>query len=174
MADLAGAPALTAAEKSKGVITVAGRSNPKDDCPCNQDGKAGRKGAASRAAEALADLPQGKGHAPSRQANAETAYAAWHGVSNIEITDANIKAFESTAKKYGIDFALKKADDRYLVFFKGRDADVLTAAFREFSKKKLDKERKPSVRRDLAEKKAEAAQTAKRDKVKNMDRGIDR
>lgn len=96
------------------------------------------------------------------------------GVSNIEITDANIKAFESTAKKYGIDFALKKADDRYLVFFKGRDADVLTAAFREFSKKKLDKERKPSVRRDLAEKKAEAAQTAKRGKVKNMDRGIDR
>ena len=96
------------------------------------------------------------------------------GVSNIEITDANIKAFESPAKKYGIDFALKKADDRYLVFFKGRDADVLTAAFREFSKKKLDKERKPSVRRDLAEKKTEAAQTAKRDKVKNMDRGIDR
>lgn len=96
------------------------------------------------------------------------------GVSNIEITDANIKAFESTAKKYGIDFALKKADDRYLVFFKGRDADVLTAAFREFSKKKLDKERKPSVRCDLAEKKAEAAQTSKRDKVKNMDRGIDR
>ena len=96
------------------------------------------------------------------------------GVSNIEITQDNIKAFESTAKKYGIDFALKKADDRYLVFFKGRDADVLTAAFREFSKKKLDKERKPSVRRDLAEKKAEAAQTAKRDKVKNMDRGIDR
>ena len=31
------------------------------------------------------------------------------GVSNIEITDENIKAFEATAKKYGIDFALKKA-----------------------------------------------------------------
>lgn len=30
------------------------------------------------------------------------------GVSNIEITKDNIKAFESTAKKYGIDFALKK------------------------------------------------------------------
>lgn len=96
------------------------------------------------------------------------------GVSNIEITDANIKAFSKTAKKYGIDFALKKADDRYLVFFKGRDADVLTAAFREFSAKKLDKERKPSIRRDLTEKKAEAAkQTAKRDKVKNKDRGIE-
>ena len=42
--------------------------NPKDDCPCNQGSKAGRKDAASRAAEALAALPQGKGHAPSRQA----------------------------------------------------------------------------------------------------------
>ena len=28
------------------------------------------------------------------------------GVSNIEITDSNIKAFESTAKKYNIDFSL--------------------------------------------------------------------
>ncbi len=100
------------------------------------------------------------------------------GVSNIEITDSNIKSFERVARKYGVDFALKKDKSgdipKYLVFFKARDADVLTAAFREFSKKKLDKERKPSVRRDLAEKKAEAAQTAKRDKVKNMDRGIDR
>ena len=30
------------------------------------------------------------------------------GLSNIEITEGNIKAFEHTAKKYGIDFALKK------------------------------------------------------------------
>ena len=58
------------------------------------------------------------------------------GVSNIEITDSNIKAFESTAKKYNIDFSLKKVkgeQTRYLVFFKGRDADVMTAAFQEFS-----------------------------------------
>ena len=97
------------------------------------------------------------------------------GISNIEITDGNIKAFSQTAKKYGIDFALKKTDDRYLVFFKGRDTDVLTAAFREFSKKKLDKEHKPSVREDIAAKKAEVAQrSAARDKVKYKDRGIDR
>ncbi len=29
-------------------------------------------------------------------------------ISSIEITDSNIKAFSETAKKYGIDFALKK------------------------------------------------------------------
>ena len=44
------------------------------------------------------------------------------GVSNIEITDQNIRAFSATAKKYGIDFALKKDTSgeipRYLVFFK--------------------------------------------------------
>lgn len=65
------------------------------------------------------------------------------GISNIEITDSNIKDFTATAKKYGIDFALKKdateTPPRYLVFFKGRDADVLTAAFKEFSAKKLTK-----------------------------------
>ena len=41
------------------------------------------------------------------------------GVSNIEITDQNIRAFSVTAKKYGIDFALKKDTSgdipRYLV-----------------------------------------------------------
>ena len=76
------------------------------------------------------------------------------GVSNIEITNDNIKAFESTAKKYGIDFALKKdateTPPRYLVFFKGRDADVLTAAFKEFSAKKLTQDKKPSIRKALA------------------------
>ena len=76
------------------------------------------------------------------------------GVSNIEITKDNIKAFESTAKKYGIDFALKKdsteTPPRYLVFFKGRDADALTAAFKEFSAKKLTQEQKPSIRTGLS------------------------
>lgn len=98
------------------------------------------------------------------------------GVSNIEITDSNIKAFESTAKKYGIDFALKKdateTPPRYLVFFKGRDADVLTAAFKEFSAKKLTREQKPSIRKALAAFKDKAKQlNANRQKVKNKDRG---
>ena len=97
------------------------------------------------------------------------------GVSNIEITKDNIKAFESTAKKYNIDFSLKKVkgeQTRYLVFFKGRDADVMTAAFQEFSAKKLNREKKPSIRKALAAAKDKAKQlNAARDKVKKMDRG---
>ena len=79
------------------------------------------------------------------------------------------------AKKYNIDFSLKKVkgeQTRYLVFFKGRDADVMTAAFQEFSAKKLNREKKPSIRKALAAAKDKAKQlNAARDKVKKMDRG---
>ena len=92
--------------------------------------------------------------------------------SDLEITDGNIKAFESTAKKYGIDYALKKdateTPPRYLVFFKGRDADVLTAAFKEFSARKLTQEQRPSIRKVLAAFRDKAKQlNTNRQKVKN-------
>ena len=98
------------------------------------------------------------------------------GVSNIEITNDNIKAFEQTAKKYGIDFSLKKDissnPPRYLVFFKGRDADVLTAAFKEFSAKNLDNEKKPSLRKLLSQAREKSKQLNRtREKVKAKDRG---
>jgi hypothetical protein len=72
------------------------------------------------------------------------------GVSNIEISDQNIKAFEGVARKYGVDFAVKKDvsenPPKWIVFFKGRDADALTAAFKEFTAKQLKKTtEKPSV-----------------------------
>mgnify|MGYP000797401259 FL=1 len=71
------------------------------------------------------------------------------GVQNIEITDKNIRSFQSIARKYGVDYALKKDTSsqppRYLVFFKARDTDALTAAFREFSGKQLKRNKKPSI-----------------------------
>lgn len=74
-------------------------------------------------------------------------------LSNIEITDGNIKSFERVAKKYSIDFSLKKDTSakppRYFVFFKARDADVMTAAFKEYTGKSLNKTKKPSVRAKL-------------------------
>ena len=122
----------------------------------------------SKGKKQLAKPPQGK--QSLKQLMKQNA-----GVSNIEITDSNIKAFESTAKKYNIDFSLKKVkgeQTRYLLFFKGRDADVMTAAFQEFSAKKLNREKKPSIRKALAAEKDKAKQlNAARDKVKKMDRG---
>lgn len=75
------------------------------------------------------------------------------GVANIEITDQNIKSFESVARKYGVDFALKKDRSgpipKYLVFFKARDADALTSAFKEFTAKKVRQKQRPSVMAEL-------------------------
>ena len=73
-----------------------------------------------------------------------------HGVTNIEISDKNIKSFESIARKYGVDFAVTKDNTeeppKHLVFFKGRDTDAITAAFKEYSAKQLSKNaEKPSV-----------------------------
>ena len=53
------------------------------------------------------------------------------GISNIEITDPSIKEFEKIARKYGVDYAVKKdrssSPPKYLIFFKGRDADTSSA-----------------------------------------------
>ena len=80
------------------------------------------------------------------------------GVSNIEINDPSIKDFERIARKYGVDYAVKKdrsaSPPKYLIFFKGRDADALTAAFTEYTGKKVKKAEKterPSVLAKLAQ-----------------------
>ena len=130
----------------------------------------------------LADMEKHKKNPPLRHGKQTLRQLMKHntGVSNIEITDQNIRAFSSTAKKYGLDFALKKDTSgehtRYLVFFKGRDADAVTAAFREFSAKNLAKEKKPSIRRRLTKAKehAKRQELERGEKVKNRDRGLER
>ena len=101
------------------------------------------------------------------------------GLANIEISDKNIKAFTQVAKKYHVDFALKKdttaEKPRYLVFFKSRDADAITAAFQEFTARKVL--RKPSIRKRLAQAMAQTRQKEPRqldrEKVKTKDRGVE-
>lgn len=77
------------------------------------------------------------------------------GVQNIEITNRNIRSFERVARKYGVDFALKKdkASGKYLVFFKGQDADALNAAFSEYADKTLRRKTrgKPSILAQLSQ-----------------------
>ena len=101
------------------------------------------------------------------------------GLSNIEITEKNIRCFTQVAKKYHVDFALKKdtasEQPRYLVFFKSRDADAITAAFQEFTARKLH--RKPSLRAQLAKAVKEAEMQPKpleKELVKEKDRGVER
>lgn len=100
------------------------------------------------------------------------------GVSNIEITDSNIKSFERVARKYGVDFAVKKdrsvSPPKYLVFFKGRDADALTAAFKEYTAKEVKRasQDKPSVLEQLRALKAKVLSLTP-DKARNKDKGLE-
>ena len=102
-----------------------------------------------------------------------------HGValSNIEITDANIAAFKPCAKKYGVDFTLRKdkttQPPHYIVIFKTRDADNLEQAFKEFTAKKLSREAKPSIRKALSVLREAAGRNVQRAKEKIRERGME-
>jgi len=81
------------------------------------------------------------------------------------------------ARKYGVDFVVKKdiseSPAKWLVFFKAKDADCLTSAFKEFTAREATQKRnagKPSVienvRRLAAKVKNQVVE-----KVKNKGRG---
>jgi len=99
------------------------------------------------------------------------------GATSIEITEGNIKAFERVARKYNVDFALKKdktvEPPKYLVFFKGRDTDVITQAFKEFVYGNEKKKNRTSVRQKLKHFREVVSQdkNRERNREKNKDRG---
>ena len=108
----------------------------------------------------LADMEKHKNDPQLRHGKQTIRQLMKHGagVSNIEITDPSIKEFEKIARKYGVDYAVKKdrssSPPKYLIFFKGRDADALTAAFTEYTSKKVKKAEKterPSVLAKLSQ-----------------------
>jgi len=100
-----------------------------------------------------------------------------HKTKTIEISDSNIKSFERTARKYNIDFAIKKDrtkdPPKYLVFFKAKDADVLAQAFKEFVYANEKKKNRPSVREKLQKLKVIVSldKNRERSREKNKDRG---
>ena len=95
----------------------------------------------------------------------------YDGLKNIEITEKNIKDFEKVAKKYNLEYALKKDvqsnPPTYFVFFKGKDLDVIDFAFKEYLKSSLEKTKdvKPSLKAALKEM-VEKAKKLNKDKAK--------
>ena len=75
------------------------------------------------------------------------------GVNTMEIDDENLRQFERIARKYGVDYAVRKdvttETPRFQVFFKGRDADAIMAALKEFSSTKELKSERPSLLQKL-------------------------
>lgn len=75
------------------------------------------------------------------------------GVTNIDIAKTDLKGFEKYARKYGVDYAITKDKSvlppKYLVFFKARDTDAMTAAFNAYSAEILTRNKRPSVLKTL-------------------------
>lgn len=98
------------------------------------------------------------------------------GVSSVEIGKTGIRDFERYAKKYGIDYAIRKDNSeiqpRYLVFFKAPDADAFNAAFKEYSASLLNKAKKPSVLEKLHELMQVAAELPGKMRNKEKERGL--
>ena len=98
------------------------------------------------------------------------------GVSSVEIDKTNIRGFERYAKKYGIDYAIRKDNSemppRYLVFFKAPDVEAFNAAFKEYSASLLSKTKRPSVLEKLHELVQAATELPGKVRRKEQERGL--
>lgn len=98
------------------------------------------------------------------------------GVSSVDISETSIKGFERVAKKYGIDYAVRKdrscEPPRYLVFFKAPDTDAFNAAFKEYSNSVMHQKHRPSVLAKLHELTIKLVQRPDKVRHKDQERGL--
>ena len=126
-------------------------------------------------AKLLAHMKDKKNHPniPQGKQTVKQLAGQGQGMSSIEITDKNIRDFERVAKKYGVDFAVMKdrheTPPKYVVFFKGKDADAITNAFKDYTADMVKKAARPSVLAEL-KKLAELAKNTVIQKVKHKDK----
>ena len=96
-------------------------------------------------------------------------------LTDIDISGDNIGTFKKTARKYNIDFALKRDDathpPKWIVFFKAKDDKAMQSAFRDYTSSILVKQtKKASMLAKLTKFKALALSTPHKvlEKVKDM------
>ena len=95
------------------------------------------------------------------------------GMNTIEVS-GRIRSFERYARKHQVRYHIEKEvgvdPPRWTVYFKANQADALTAAFKEYTKKDLSRESRPSMLAKLHKFK-ELAQALGKDRVKNNEHG---
>jgi hypothetical protein len=96
-------------------------------------------------------------------------------LESVEVSGEDIGSFKKVARKYNIDFALKKDTSTnpptWTVFFKAKDSKSLESAFKEYSKGVLSKGK--SDKKPMLEKMAELKEkvTTATPPVKDRSRG---
>ncbi len=98
------------------------------------------------------------------------------GAANAEIDKDSIKDFERLARKYGVDFAVRKDKSvdppRYIVFVRAKDADALDAICKEHQARSLSKKKNPSVLDQLKKFKQIVASIPKKVREKKQERDL--
>ena len=101
---------------------------------------------------------------------------ASQGKQSVRTLLRQIRGLERYAKKYGIDYAIRKdtseVPPRYLVFFKAPDAEAFNSAFKEYSASLLNKDKRPSVLAKLHELVQAAAELPGKVRHKEQERGL--
>lgn len=101
-------------------------------------------------------------------------------LENIEVSENNIRDFLNVAKKYDIDFSLKRDNTKeppvYHVFFSASRTDDFKRAFTEYANSKQLSESKPErgefSRDNLKKEAAEVSKQQKRDKIRQRSREV--
>ena len=95
------------------------------------------------------------------------------GMSSLDMNDADVKKFDRTMQKYGVDYSImtdaKTNPPTHTIFFKAKDADAITKAFTEFTAQATKKVTRPSVIAQLRSL-AELVKNTVVDKVKNKNK----
>jgi len=101
-----------------------------------------------------------------------------HGdkLSEIPLHSENIKVFTKIARKYGVSFALSEDDTktppRHTVYFKAKDTESMSAAFKEYIGTELNKNK--SKEKPFKERMTEAkGKVSVTDKEKSSRRGVE-
>ena len=98
------------------------------------------------------------------------------GATNVEIDKDGVRDFERLAKKYGVDFAVRKDKSvdppRYLVFVRSKDADALDAICKEHQARSLTQDKKPSVLAQLKKFKEMVAAIPRKVREKKQERDL--
>ena len=74
-----------------------------------------------------------------------------HGTStnSLELS-GDTKLFDRVARKWNVDYAFYQTEPgKYLLFFKSGQSDAITACLSEYSKRVMNKSRRPSIRQQL-------------------------
>lgn len=98
------------------------------------------------------------------------------GATTSEVDQRGIREFERLARKYGVNYAIRKDKSvdppRYTVFVRAKDGEALDAICKEYQSKVMGKGKKPSILAQLNKFKELVASLPKKVRQKQQERDL--